>query len=72
MAEEVEKCLQPMTEQTKETQKQITLLRLELRRFAERLNGQERVFSVRDLMLIGGVLILQVLVTWFTKPPPCS
>ena len=72
VGEEVDRCLQPLTEQSKETHKQLTLLRLELRRFAERVNAQERVFSYRDLLLIGAVLILQVLVTWFTKPPPCS
>jgi len=73
VAEEMERCMQPVTEQSKETQKQITLLRLELRRLAERMNNQERVFSHRDLLLVGVVLILQIIVTWFTRPPSsCS
>lgn len=64
----VERCLQPLSNQEKETQKQITLLRLELRRFAESMN-QTKLFSLRDLLLVGVVIILQMIVTWYTKPP---
>ena len=60
------KCLEPLSEQEKETQKQITLLRLELRRLGENLNN-EKIFNLRDFLLIGVVLLMQVIISWFTK-----
>ena len=75
ITEEIERCVQPLTEQSKETQKQITLLRHELRRFGERLgNGERGLFSTRDLLLVAIVLVVQMFVTWFSSPatPPCA
>ena len=63
----IERCLQPLSQQEKETQKQITLLRLELRRFAENMNNG-KLFTTRDLLLIGVVLLLQIIINYFTQP----
>ena len=64
----LEKCLQPIVHEQKESQKQLTLMRMEIKRFGEILN-ERNVFNFREWVIVGiMLLVVQFIVQkWLLK-----